>query len=466
VWITGLSGEFPSIGDAIPLDLRAFRRLPGESDPASRDLYALLETLVSSTESVSLSWARRGTDGRERQPSRALTGLMAWLENDVLPEGTPFDFEDWLPVTPPPPPQAGNVPVTYAETAPRGAQKLRDLELFLRNPVLHTVNRLVRPDDRDLLDDREPGISEDLFLDRWKGEALLDACLRAELLVPGSAIAEFDRLWTQRKRGGRVPPAPWGMIAEARLRDLLVTKVANESETLREILATTGLRFAGSLRLGPQGAERPAPPVINRPAFEAASLGVDLRLGGMLPWFFRGPAGWALLTYPNREMTAYLLQLCTVALTPLPESLAGIFAGTGRLLLRDEDGAITVQPLPPMDAAFARETLRDLLTGFSQALRGEGHLEDVPLDAVADVLEDGRDADVVGDWSEAVTELRRRAAETGRERVSKQERARRAVDPELSADMRDRIQHRILPYLKWRDNFGATAGVGTGQAGT
>jgi hypothetical protein len=328
------------------------------------------------------------------------------------------------------------------------------------------MNRILRPDDRDLLEDREPGISEDLFIDKWKGRALLDACLRAELREGrGAGEAEFNRLWTTRTRGGKGPPDPWNALEETRLREQLATVVAAEVESLRAVAAANRLTFAGSLRLGPQGAERPDPPVLNRPPFDAAPLGVNLRLGGVLPWFFHGPDGWALLVRPDRDLTAYLVHLCTVALAPLPGPLAETFQGAGRLFLRDEDGGpVTEIPLPDLDGEEARKILTHLLEDYSATLRGEGHLDDVPLEVVEKVLAAAnRDPRAVNDWEDAVGDLRRKAEETGRERVSKPERARRAIDPRIPGDLEAQVGRRLLPYLRWRDAR-ASAPAGDAQA--
>lgn len=465
VWITGLTSAFPATGDAMPFDLRTFRRLPGESDPASRDLYALLEVLASCTEFLSLSWAKRGADGRERPPSRALTGMMAWLESDVLPANEPFDFEEMNPPGLPPPSGIGAAPVAFAEEPTQTpVRKLGDVVLFLRNPVLHATNKMFRADDGGALEDLEPELSKDLLIDARTGNALLDACLRSELRNPGSGAPTFERLWTERRRGGRTPPSPWDSVGKERLRAGLEERLHEELASLRAVLEATGLRFAGSLRLGPQGAERPDPPVLNLPAFDVAPLGTDLRLGGVLPWFFRGPDGWALLVDPDRDMTAYLVQLCATALSPLPAPLAENFAGTGRLLVRSKHGGgVTERPLPEQDAATARGLLGDLLPDFARALRGEGHLDDVPLGEIEAILKDEEgNPEAVPDWAEAIRERRARLEEAGRERLGRSERRRRAVDAPIPDDVGEIVRRRVLPYLRWKETF-TTQVAGAGR---
>jgi exonuclease V gamma subunit len=453
VWITGLTSDFPSNGDAMPLDLRAFRRLPGESDPTARDLYALLEVLVSCTDSVSLSWSLRGADGRDQQPSRALSGLMTWLESDMIPAGVPFDFTDFAATPMPPPLRVAQASVTFSEeTSAKPVHKFRDVGRFLRNPVLHATGRIFRSDDREALDDHEAELSEDLFVDKWQGKDLLDACLRAEMRNPGSAVETFDRLWNRRRRGGHTPPPPWDGLEKKRLREALENQVLLEAASLRAILDATGLRFAGALRLGPQGAERPDPPVLNVSAFDLSPLGEAFQLGGVLPWYFHGRTGWAMFADPDRNLDAYLLPLCLAALTPLPPDLATAFPGRGRLFIRTADGGeIIEQPLPDWDPEAARTVLGDLIHDYVRALRGEGHLDDVPLDTIERILgEHGGDGDSEPDWAETIGALRRHAEEAGRERLNTAERMRRAVDPSVPPDLADIIRRRLLPYMNWK----------------
>ncbi len=176
VYLLGLTaGDFPAPSEVSPLDLRALRRIPGETDPASRDLYAFLETLGAARERLVLSYVRRDA-GRDslRQPSYALTGLLAYLEDDVLPAGAPcamleLDTEGR--------PAAGGGPPAWADPTPRreweslrlqaaaaaeaspdwaappmskgaaaapeaaGAVDFRDLADYLKNPAEHACFR-------------------------------------------------------------------------------------------------------------------------------------------------------------------------------------------------------------------------------------------------------------------------------------------------------------------------------------
>src|SRR5690606_10757576 len=86
VWVTGLTAAFPAPGESAPLDLRGYRRLPGESDPAARDLYALLELITATTDTLVLSRPALDASGKDTQPSRALTALGACWSRTCWPK--------------------------------------------------------------------------------------------------------------------------------------------------------------------------------------------------------------------------------------------------------------------------------------------------------------------------------------------------------------------------------------------
>jgi exonuclease V gamma subunit len=455
VWITGLSTEFPAARESAPLDLRAFRRLAGESDPAARDLYALLEILACTTDSLSLSWPDRGNGGTELQPSRALTGIAAWLESDVLPEGAPFVFGEMKPPPDVPPPAVPRRAIAWAEEpSRRPITDWRDLDAFLQNPAAHAATKRFRAGAWDALEEDEEERAAALFLDRREDAALLDPALRAELIQPGSGAGVFGRAWDARERGGRIPPGPYGGIEGARLRAAIAEDVARDAETLRGFMAGAGLRFAGSLRLGPQDSRLAEAPVLNLPAFDASSLGSGIRVGGILPWFFLHPrpgGGWALLVEKDREFPAYLLQACA-ALESLPEPQRTIFTGPVRLFVRDaKKGAIESHPLPAIDPESARAALSALFGDYSRAAAGEGHLDDLPLAQVEAILRDAKhDAEAVDDWTEALRDQRRGAEESSYARSRKRDKLLRAIGPEIPEDAEDAIRRRVLPYLDWK----------------
>ena len=230
--------------------------------------------------------------------------------------------------------------------------------------------------------------------------------------------------------------------------------MAQELEALRLGLDLYGLRFAGTLRLGPQGPERAEPPVLNLPALEASGLGLPLRVGGLFPWFFRGASardGWAMRLEAGREFPAYLLKAWAAA-AEVPESLQ-FLRGPARAFVRDpkKKGPGEWRDLPAFDADKARAILRDLLSDYLNAAGGEGHLDDLPLARIEGVLKDaGQDADAVRDWPQALLDARRAQEETQGTRRSAREKLLRAIDPSVPVDAADAIRRRILPFLEWK----------------
>ena len=106
--------------------------------------------------------------------------------------------------------------------------------------------------------------------------------------------------------------------------------------------------------------------------------------------------------------------------------------------------------LPALDPDDARKNLRDLLTDFFLAEHGKGHLDDVPLDEIAAVW---KDSDGEGDWAEDVREQRADAEEQGVRRIDRNERRRRAVDPEIPDALAAIVNRRVLPYLRWKESL-------------
>ncbi len=473
VWVTGLSASFPSPGEAAPLDLRGYHRLPGESEPAARDLYALLETITAATGSISLSWPRRDAAGKDLQPSRALTGIAAWLEGAILAEGCRVDpgHEALQPPAAVPPRTADLRAEGWAETT-RAAAVIdwKELQDFLGNPAWRTVRRRFRVDAWEALDAAEDERSAALFLDRRGENALLEPALRAELREPGTGSRVFGQAWEARRRGGMLPPPPYDALEEERLRALLDRETARSIDTLRDALDASGLRFAGSLRIGPQGFERATPPVINLPAFDASSLGITARIGGILPWFFlrRGHsedgAGWGLLADEGREFPAWLFQLCASALDAPPE-LRAMFEGPARLFIRGgKDGRIKERPLPGLDANAARAFLRDLLADFIEA-DAEGRGDDLPLLRIEGILGgSGHPQDAAIDWRDAIAEARRTAEESSSATLPFSERVLEALASEVPQDADAQIRRRVLPYLGWKAALNAKAGAAENDA--
>jgi hypothetical protein len=126
---------------------------------------------------------------------------------------------------------------------------------------------------------------------------------------------------------------------------------------------------------------------------------------------------------------------------------------------------IASRPLPARETNEARGVLRDLLESYARALRGEGRLDDVPLEEIAVILQEEGGAT---DWAEAILERRARMGEDGRERVGRAERRRRAVDPRIPAAIDEVVERRVRPYLAWREALSedpSGSGDGDGESG-
>jgi exonuclease V gamma subunit len=474
VWVTGLAaGEFPASGEAAPLDLRGYRRLPGENDPAARDLYALLEVIASTTETLTLSWTRRdAAKDAEVPPSRALTGLKAWIESDILvqdsADGRADNAAEAFPfsVTNVPPVYAGTTydpgvyPVVWAETSAESfaqnstrknhAVDWRDLTDYLNNPASHAATRHFGLQTYDALNFDEPERAAALFLDKRTKRGLIDAAFRTELLEPGAGSLAFDRLWKTLAHGGRIPPSPYGAIEEERLRAEVEGQVVIDTVALHTLLQERGLRFAGSLRVGPQGPVAAEPPVVSIPAFDATPLGCPVQVGGLLPWFFQGSGpmgGWALLLEEGHELSAYLLQLSAAAF-----DAQAPLRGPATLFTRKKNGGIDVHGLPVLEAVHARADLQTLLRDFGNA----PDFDDLPLGVIEELRHDAdKVGRAIGNWSEEIETQRREDEEKSHTRITFNDRVLRTLRPAVPADAGEKIARRIQPYLDWIQGWDA-----------
>ncbi len=472
VWVTGLAaGVFPAPSDAAPLDLRSYRRLPGESDPTARDLYALLEVLASATESISLSWVRRdAAKDAEVSPSRAITGLKAWLESEILPEGEEFPVR--LLHAAPLPAETEAVRRSHAATwaVPPLQEIVRvnwtDLARFLENPALHAARSHFRLNAYDALDFEEEERAATLFLDRRDDRPFREAVLRAELVAPGSGEATFERLWNERARGGLLPPPPYDTVEYERLHTLVTGKLRLEADHLRSKLAAENLAFAGSLRMGPQDGKTVDPPSVSLPEFDARLLenhALDkMRLVGVLPWFFQGSGpdgGWAVLLEEGQEIAAYLLQLSITALGGAPDKTVSSVRlhGPGFLIRRSKDAdksakaenAYTLYPLRPLEPEAARTQLKNLLLDITQAPR----FDDLPLNGIESLLEKtqtGETSEGVEDWSEAIEAWRRDEQEASFGGPKFWDRILGTLATAVPRNANVQVVRRALPYIAWK----------------
>lgn len=81
VFIAGMGeGRFPTQEIRDPLDLRSARRFPGDVSPRERDQYMFLETLVSTRDTLCLSYVSRDSQtGEELKPSSVISELLYLL---------------------------------------------------------------------------------------------------------------------------------------------------------------------------------------------------------------------------------------------------------------------------------------------------------------------------------------------------------------------------------------------------
>ncbi|MDB5048275.1 MAG: hypothetical protein JWO30_1346 [Fibrobacteres bacterium] len=86
IYILGLGeGEFPDEDSASTLDLRQYRRVIGDIDPAARNRYLFLETLICASGKVRLSYVSRDLQqGKTFQMCSVLNELKDYLEDCVL----------------------------------------------------------------------------------------------------------------------------------------------------------------------------------------------------------------------------------------------------------------------------------------------------------------------------------------------------------------------------------------------
>ena len=89
VFLLGLGeGLFPAAGRRDALDLRAARRRAGDVDPAERDRYMFLETLLCARERLYLSYVKRDEQtGDPLQPSAVVQELLHILKQGYLDQG-------------------------------------------------------------------------------------------------------------------------------------------------------------------------------------------------------------------------------------------------------------------------------------------------------------------------------------------------------------------------------------------
>jgi len=494
VWVLGLNaGDFPSPAGSAPLDLRSYRRVIGEADPASRDLYAFLEVICTTSETLHLSYTRHDAKKDSvRQPSHALAGLIAHLESDILPisnNETPVNFsiieldsdgryandENTGKKWPAPPrpqmetlrrktlenlsetealailnaklslPASPTWAVIPEENTPTFA--IRDLAEYLQNPVGHACFRHFRFSGEV---EEEEEIRE-LFLNQWQNELYLDAALQAELVQPGqgkkAALLALQRnIWN-----GQGPPGIYATLELENLAKETQKFLDGSVQELKNALQHLGLHYAGALRLGGPGSLRMQSPLCDAPAFNAAKIGANTTIEGSFPHFFMGEnseQGWALLldkkSSHREKLAVYVFHLCTAAL-----DAGGRFSGPGYAL--SKDGAI-FRLAPDLTPANAATHLANLL---QDALRTPD-FDHLPLSIIEKIARPSEEeASNLEYWKERIDDEERDENDSFFKPSGQRARILRALEPETPQDAGDKIARRILPYLDWLKDWKA-----------
>ena len=490
VYILGLNaGDFPASREASPLDLRGYRRVLGEADPATRDLYAFLESISTTSECLMLSYVRRdAARDSVRQPSQALAGLIAYLESDIFPHGTSFqivelDSDGRSTDSSSPRPRVetlrmkaithhsnlseadartlvashypSSTPVKWAELpeVETPVWDLRHLTMFLQNPAEHACFQHFRLNASR--DDGEQ--SQPLFLNKWETGKLLQTGLRVEFVQPGQGkdavlLALQRQIWN-----GQGPPGLYADLEMETLRVEAENFLENKIADLRDAIQSLGLHYAGTLRLGGQGMQLLEPPILDYPAFNASTMGIPALIQGTVPLFFKGKGsegGWGLCidekAHDREILFAYLFHLCVAALDSEKN-----FSGPGYILSPDTEKIFLLPKLDPKTAA------RDLKSILDDA----GHVPDfdhLPLQTIEKIV--GKDFDNLPnneDWKELIEEKEREDEESAFAplnppmggRGGKRSRILRGIEPEVPTEAGVKIRRRILPYLQWKNGW-------------
>lgn len=351
IHVLGLGeGEFPEEDTSSTLDLRRTRRVIGDVDPAGRNRYLFLETLMCATRKLRLSYVSRDPQqGKAFQMGSALHELVDYLEEGVLPgapEGRarfhvsqvpllardPSLFrEASAPWDPPRNPHredrllawleerkaavpdllgraraAGGAPsrdlIPQAPPPPRpqepgpAALKLDDVRLFLENPARYALRRrLGIRDDRD--EDPMDQEDEPFFCPSPADYDLLRGAVQVRLAAedPGRAAcrAWFEAAYANLGLRGHMPAGPYRDLD----RDDLWRRIEAALDGIDGLFAKLAedgrfLRPVPSLLIGDGNDRGPFArmrdlPVVRARAPRLAAAGRVLEAHGELPWLFR-----------------------------------------------------------------------------------------------------------------------------------------------------------------------------------
>jgi exodeoxyribonuclease V gamma subunit len=354
IHVLGLGeGEFPEEDAASTLDLRRTRRVIGDVDPAGRNRYLFLETLLCATGKIRLSYVSRDPQqGKAFQMGSVLHELVDYLEEGILapeaggkarfrvaqapllardpallaPAGAPWDpplnpfREDhvlaWLesrraavpdllgliraaggapardvaPV-PPPPPRPPDPGAT--------SLKLDDVRLFLENPARYGLRRRlgIRDDsDEDPMDQED----EPFFCPSPADYDLLRGAVHRRLAAPDPSRAAcrawFEAAYANLGLRGHMPAGPYRDLDREALWkgiEAALAEVDNVfaalAEEARPPIAYNAVLLGDGSDRGMISRMRDLPAVRLRPPHLQAA-GRELEIHGELPCLFRDPS--------------------------------------------------------------------------------------------------------------------------------------------------------------------------------
>jgi exodeoxyribonuclease V gamma subunit len=352
IYVLGLGeGEFPEEDGSSTLDLRRSRRVIGDVDPAARNRYLFLETLLCATGKLRLSYVCRDPQqGRAFQMGSVLHELVDYLEECVLapgPDGSPPRFrpvqvpllardpslfaagrrapwdpprnpfrEDrllaWLeerravpdlarrarsaggapardlaPAPPPPPRETGAEPT---------ALPLDDFRLFLENPARYALRRRLLI--RDLRDEDPMDQEDEPFFCPPPAAVDLLRRLAYRRLASAEGSREACRAWFAQAYAnlglrGQMPAGPYRELDQERLWKTAEAAL-DGIDALFADLREDGkdLRRLPNLVLGDGFARGLLPrmrdlPALRLPPARLRAAGRELELHGELPAFYR-----------------------------------------------------------------------------------------------------------------------------------------------------------------------------------
>ncbi len=336
LYVPGLQeGDFPDEPLQSSLDLRQFRRVIGDLEPAARNRYSLLMALMQAKDAVVLSYVDRDLErDRDQQRSSALGELVDYLESDILPRkdekragfrlvrvsldpGAPpqvsADGEEAL--SPPRHPfpegdlishenllgatrvsgqtQEAKNDLDSRQSLPT-ALDVDDLVRFLRHPRRQVLKWRLKLSDRyaEAVEETEPfALPERLRRD------LPRFCL-AEAACQGHSFSLNESLSRRLKAlrlQGALPPGDFGEEAERQLRESTEMWWQQIHESLRE---TWGTAQASALTLARFGDGSPRSPLLPRRDYPAIAC-AEWTWQGQLPFVWRTPrGGWGHLAIP------------------------------------------------------------------------------------------------------------------------------------------------------------------------